>query len=75
MNGMLGNDSVMQSYAGKGTTRANEMNFGMNRAPGAGSITRPTKSVVQRATTLLWLPPFNSSYELVFGITISQLPY
>ena len=37
-----------------GITCANEMNFSMNHAPGAGSIAR---QVDQRATTMLQLPP------------------
>ena len=29
--------SALWGYAGPGTTSANEMNFGMNHVPGAGS--------------------------------------
>ena len=36
MNGVLG-----QGYTGPRTTWANEMNFGMKHAPGAGLIARP----------------------------------
>ena len=35
---LLGHDSALLGYAGPGTTWANEMNFVMNHAPGAGSI-------------------------------------
>ena len=31
----------LQGYTGPGTTWANEINFDMNHAPGAGSIPRP----------------------------------
>ena len=34
----LGNDSALEGYTGLETTSANEMNFVMNHAPGAGSI-------------------------------------
>ena len=37
----LGHDSALQGHTGPGTTWANEMNFVMERAPGAGSIARP----------------------------------
>ena len=33
-------NSVLQGSTGPGTTWANEMNFGMNHAPGPGSITQ-----------------------------------
>ena len=39
--GVLGHDSALVGYTGPGTTWADGMNFGMNIAPGAGSITRP----------------------------------
>ena len=39
--GVLGHDSVSQGYTGQDTTWANEINFVMNHAPGAGSIARP----------------------------------
>ena len=39
-NGVLGHNAALQGYTGPGTTLANEMNFGMNHAPGTGSITR-----------------------------------
>ena len=38
MSSVLGNSSALQGYTGPGTTFANEMNFGMNHAPGARSI-------------------------------------
>ena len=38
MNGVLGHDSALSGYTGPGTTWANEMNFGMEHAPGAGSL-------------------------------------
>ena len=41
MNGALGHDSALLGYIGPGTTCANEMNFGMNHAPDAGSIIQP----------------------------------
>ena len=34
---VLGLDSALQDYTGLGTIWANEMNFVMNYAPGAGS--------------------------------------
>ena len=40
VNGVLGHDSALQGYTGPGTVWVNEMNFGMNHAPGAGLITR-----------------------------------
>ena len=40
MNFGLGRDSALLGYAGPGTTWAIEMNFVMNHAPDAGSITR-----------------------------------
>ena len=41
MNGVLDHDSALSGYTGPGTTWANEMNFVINHAPGAGSIARP----------------------------------
>ena len=41
MNGVLGHDSALKGYTGPGTTWANEMNFMVNHASGAGSIARP----------------------------------
>ena len=41
MNGVLGHSSAWQGYTGPGTTCANEMNYVMNHAPGAGSLARP----------------------------------
>ena len=38
LNGVLGHDSVLQSYTGLGTTWANEMDFVTNHAPGVESI-------------------------------------
>ena len=38
MINVLGHDSELHLYTGQGTTWANEMNFGMAHAPGAGSI-------------------------------------
>ena len=43
MNGVAGHDSALQGYAWPGTTWDNEMNFGMNHAPGAGSIDQPVE--------------------------------
>ena len=41
MNGILGHDfALLRLYWGRATW-ANEMNFVMNHAPGAGSIVRP----------------------------------
>ena len=50
MNGVLSHDSALQSYTGPGATWANEMNFGMNHAPCAGSIAQP---VAQQSKALL----------------------
>ena len=36
MNGVLSHNSVLKGYTGPGTTWANDMNFIMNYAPGAG---------------------------------------
>ena len=41
MIGILGHDSALYGYTGQGTILANEMNFVMNHATGAGSIDRP----------------------------------
>ena len=41
MNAILGINSALQIYTCLGTIWANEMNFVMNHAPGAGSIARP----------------------------------
>ena len=38
MNSVLGHDAVLAGSTGKGTTWANEMNFGMNHVPGAEPI-------------------------------------
>ena len=38
MSAVLGQDSALQGYTGPGTNWANEMNFGMNHASGAGSV-------------------------------------
>ena len=38
MNGILVHDAALQGYTGVRTTQANEMNFDVNHAPGAGSI-------------------------------------
>ena len=40
MTDVFGHDSAQWSCTGPGTTWDNEMHFGMNHAPGAGSITR-----------------------------------
>ena len=39
MNSVSGPNSLL--YSGMGTIWANEMNFGLKHAPGAGSLTRP----------------------------------
>ena len=49
MNGVSGQNSALLGYTGPRTTWANDFNFGMNHAPGAGSITQP---VDQHATTV-----------------------
>ena len=54
MNGVLGHDSAFVRLCWAGDNLANEMNFVMNHAPGAGSITRP---VDQRATTVPRMSP------------------
>ena len=38
---VLGHYSALQGYTGPGTAWANERNFAMNDATGAGSIVRP----------------------------------
>ena len=38
MNAVLGHKSTLFGYTGPGTTWANEMNFVLNHAPGAGLI-------------------------------------
>ena len=40
MIGVLGHDSALYGYTGLGTTWANDMNFVMNHALGAGLIAR-----------------------------------
>ena len=39
--GVLGHDSALWAYTGPETNWANDINFVMNHAPGAGSIARP----------------------------------
>ena len=41
MNGVLGHAAAWKRYTGQGTTWADEMNYGMNHAPGARPIARP----------------------------------
>ena len=41
MDGALGHDSVLLGYTGLEITWANQINFAMNQAPGAGLITPP----------------------------------
>ena len=42
INGDLSHDAALpKSYIGPGATWANEMNFGMNHTPGAGSFAQP----------------------------------
>ena len=41
MVGVLGHNSALKGYTGPGTTWADEMNFVLNHAPGAGSLARP----------------------------------
>ena len=41
MNSVQGHNSALEGYTAPETTWANEMNFIMNHAPGAGSIARP----------------------------------
>ena len=55
MNGVLGHDCALYGYTGPGTTCTNEMNFGMNQAPGAGSLARPA----DRQSSTLLLPPIS----------------
>ena len=55
MNGASGYNSAVKGYTGPGITWANEMNYGLNHAPGAGSIAGLV-DVVQRANTVIWLP-------------------
>ena len=40
MNGVLGHDSALKGYTGPEKTWANEMIFGKNYDPGAGSVAR-----------------------------------
>ena len=64
MNGVSGHDSVLYGYTGQGITWANEMNFGMKHAPGAGSITRS----VDQTSSVLPLPhgcPLLTFYNIV----------
>ena len=55
-NGVLAHDSTLVR---PGTTLANEMNFVMNHAPGAGSIARP----VDQQSSALWMPPNRITYQ------------
>ena len=60
MTGVLGHDSsFVQGFNGPGTTRANEMNFIKNHAPGAGLIARPVDQQ-SSATTVPRMPPSKS---------------
>ena len=56
--GILGHESTLYGYTGHGTTWANEMNFVLNHAPGAGSIVT-CRPAVQHTTTELRMPPYN----------------
>ena len=49
---VLGHNSALLGYIKPGITYANEMNFVMNHAPGAGSLARP----VDPQSTVLRLP-------------------
>ena len=53
MNDISGQESALLGYTGPGITWANEVDFSMNHAPGAGSITQPADLPIQRATTVL----------------------
>ena len=41
MNCISNHDSALKAYTGIRTSWANEINFGINHAPGAGSIAGP----------------------------------
>ena len=45
MNGALGHNSVLQGYTVTRTISANEMNIGVNHAPGAGLLLRKEGSI------------------------------
>ena len=55
VNGVLVPNSALQAHIGMGSTKAHEMNFGLNHAPGARSNAQPIGSVAQHATTVPWL--------------------
>ena len=40
-SGVLGHNAALKGYIGPGTAWANEMNFWINYAPGAGLIAQP----------------------------------
>ena len=60
---ILGHNFALQGYAGLGTTWANKMNFGMNNALVAGSITRPVDMQFCVLSLLLVLPPDFDEYN------------
>ena len=57
MIGVLSHDSALSRYTGPGTTWANEMNFVMTHAPGAGSI-----NIVIKSTNYSILTSYNNTY-------------
>ena len=64
MNGVLGQNSALRP----GKTCANEMNFGMKHAPGAGSITQPVdlqSSVIPLDYDLHTPPPPQNTHTVL----------
>ena len=70
MNGILRHDSAVQGYTGPGSTWTNEMNFVMNHALGARSITRSTcwphciTYTPVSVTAIRWLVQYHYSADL-----------
>ena len=64
MNGVINHDSVLQGYTELGTTWANEMNFVMNHAPGAGLLARPVDQQSSALTLSYGCPHLNSKEKL-----------
>ena len=58
MTDVLGHDFALVSITRPGTTWANNMNFVINRAPGAGSIVRPVEQQYS-ALPLPRIPPMS----------------
>ena len=66
---VLGHNCVVQGYTGHGTTWANEMNFAIKHAPGAGSITQSVDLQSNALANVPWLPLPISKESIMKGNT------